>query len=248
MGGLLEGKKAIVTGSSRGIGRSVALEFAVEGADVVINYNHSKADAEQLAAEVERLGRRALVIGASVSNHAAVRGMIRQAEKEFGTIDIIVNNAGSVKDVLVMMMNEEAWNEVIDTNLKGTFYCCREVIRVMIKHKSGSIINMASLSGVSGRPGQCNYAASKGGVIALTKSLAQEVGRLGIRVNAIAPGLIRSGMTEGLSQEILGIEESIALRRLGAPEEVAKAAVFLASDMSAYTTGAVLHVNGGLYM
>jgi len=247
MSGLLEEKKAIITGSSKGIGRSIALEFAIQGADVVINYNKSKADAEQVAAEVERLGRRALVIGASVGDRAAVKKMIKQAEREFGTVDIMVNNAGSVKDVLLMMMSDEAWSEVMDTNLKGTFYCCREVIRVMIKNKSGRIINIASLSGVSGRPGQCNYAASKGGVIAFTKSLAQEVGRLGIRVNAIAPGLIESSMTENLPQGILNFE-SIALRRLGTPEEVAKAAVFLASDMSAYTTGTVLHVNGGLYM
>jgi 3-oxoacyl-[acyl-carrier protein] reductase len=247
MSSLLEGKRAIITGSSRGIGRSIALEFALQGADVVINYNKSNADAEMVASEVERLGRRAMLIGASVDDRAAVQGMIKQAEKEFGTVDIMVNNAGSAKDVFLMMMSDQAWNEVMDTNLKGTFYCCREVIRVMIKHRSGSIINIASLSGVSGRPGQCNYSASKGGVIAFTKSLAQEVGRFGIRVNAIAPGLIESSMTENLTPEILNIE-SIALRRLGAPEEVAKAAVFLASDMSAYTTGTVLHVNGGLYM
>jgi 3-oxoacyl-[acyl-carrier protein] reductase len=247
MSGLLEGKKAIITGSSRGIGRSIALEFAAQGADVVINYNKSKGEAEQVAAEVERLGQRALVIGASVSDLAAVQNMIKQAEREFGTIDIMVNNAGAVKDVLLLMMSEDAWDEVLNTNLKGAFYSCREVLRVMIKHKTGSIINIASLSGVSGRPGQCNYAASKGGIIAFTKSLAQEVGRLGIRVNAIAPGLVQSSMTENISPEIREIE-LIALRRLGRPEEVAKAAVFLASEMSTYTTGTTLHVNGGLYM
>jgi 3-oxoacyl-[acyl-carrier protein] reductase len=247
MSGLLEGKKAIITGSSRGIGRSIALEFAAQGADVVINYNKSKAEAEQVAAEVERLGQRALVIGASVNDLAAVQTMIKQAEREFGTIDIMVNNAGSVKDVLLLMMSEDAWDEVMNTNLKGTFYSCREVIRVMIKHKTGSIINIASLSGISGRTGQCNYAASKGGILAFTKSLAQEVGRLGIRVNAIAPGFVQSSMTENISSEILEIE-LIALRRLGRPEEVAKTAVFLASEMSTYITGTTLHVNGGLYM
>lgn len=247
MSDLLEGKKAIITGSSRGIGRSIALEFARQGADVVVNYAQSKDAAEEVAAEVQRLGRKALVVKASVNDRLAVQNLIKKTEQEFGTVDIIVNNAGLTKDVLLMMMSEEAWDSVLETNLKGLFYCCKEVMRTMIKQKSGSIVNIASLSGVSGRPGQCNYAASKGGVIAFTKSLAQEVGRFSIRVNAIAPGLIEAGMTENLPQEILNVER-IALRRLGTLEEVAKAAVFLASDMSTYTTGAVLHVNGGLYM
>lgn len=246
MNEMLKGKKAVITGSSRGIGRAIAIEFARHGADVVINYNRSRAAAEEAAAEVEKLGCRALVVKASVDDPVAVRQLIKSAESEYGTVDILVNNAGITKDALLMLMSEESWNEVLNTNLKGVFYCSKEVIRLMVKHKRGNIINVASLSGISGLAGQCNYAASKGGMIALTKSLAQEMGRLGIRVNAIAPGLIESEMTAGA---LRGDEaERIALRRVGAAEEVASAAVFLASEMASYITGTVLHVNGGLYM
>lgn len=246
MNKLLQGQKAVVTGSSRGIGRAIAIGFAEHGADVVINYSRSRAAAEEAAAEVEKLGCRALVVQCSVDDPAAVQQMMKSAEREFGTVDILVNNAGITKDALLMMMSEDSWNEVLDTNLKGVFYCSKEVVRLMVKHKRGNIINIASLSGISGLPGQCNYAASKGGMIAFTKSLAQEMGRLGLRVNAIAPGWIESEMTAKTSRA--GEAERIALRRTGAPEEVANAAVFLASDMASYITGAVLHVNGGLYM
>ena len=244
---LLEGKKAIITGSSRGIGRAIALEFAHHGADIVINYNEDRSAAEEVATEIEKTGQRALIVKASVRDKQAVQSLIKSAEKEFRSVDVLVNNAGLIRDTLLMMMSEQAWDSVLETNLKGLFYCCKEAVRIMIKQKGGSIINIASLSGISGRPGQCNYAASKGGAIALTKSLAQEVGGLGIRVNAIAPGLIQTDMTEDLPQQLLS-SERIALRRPGTPQEVARVAVFLASDMSSYITGAVLHVNGGLYM
>jgi len=247
MSNLLVNKKAIVTGASRGIGKSIALEFAKQGADVVINYNSSKEAAEQVAAEIRNLGRVALTVKASVTEFSDVQKMICYAAEEFGQVDILVNNAGLSRDALLMMMTEDAWQGVMDTNLKGLFHCCKEAVRIMIRQKGGSIINLASLTGIAGQAGQCNYAAAKGGVIAFTKSLAQEVGPFGVRVNTIAPGLIKTKMTERLLQGSFDLKR-IALRRIGEPEEVADVAVFLASDMSNYVTGTVLHVNGGLYM
>jgi len=247
MGELLLGKKAIVTGGSRGIGRAIALEFAKQGADILINYNHSREAAEQLASEIRELGQIAITVKASVSDSSAVHDMISQAADKFGQVDIMVNNAGLTKDALLMIMTENSWDEVIDTNLKGLFYCCKEVVRLMIKQRHGSIINISSLTGVAGQAGQCNYAASKGGVIAFTKSLAQEIGAFGIRVNTIAPGLIKTSITDASFQNGFDVKR-IPLRRLGMPEDVAKAAVFLASELSTYITGTVLPVNGGLYM
>jgi len=247
MGQLLFGKKAIITGSSRGIGRSIAMEFAKNGAEFLINYYESREAAEELASEIRDLGLIALTMKASVAESAAVHNMICRAAEEFGQVDIMVNNAGLTRDALLMIMTENAWDEVIATNLKGLFYCCKEVVRLMIKQKRGSIINIASLTGVAGQAGQCNYAASKGGVIAFTKSLAQEVGAFGIRVNTIAPGLIRTSITDASFKNGFDVKR-IPMRRLGMPEEVANAAVFLASDMASYVTGTVLHVNGGLYM
>jgi len=247
MAELLAGRKAIVTGSSRGIGRATALELARRGADVLVNYKTNAPAADSVVAEIGRMGRKALAVQASVSDRQAVEAMFATAERELGTVDVLVNNAGVVADALLPRLGENEWDEVMDTNLKGAFHCSKAAMRIMIRRRGGCIINVASLSGVSGRRGQCNYAASKGGMIALTKSLAQEAGSFGIRVNAVAPGPIQTDVIDALGEEAFDLE-SIALRRLGRPEEVASVVAFLASDMASYMTGAVLYVNGGLYM
>jgi len=244
---LLVGKTAIVTGSSRGIGRAIALEFARQGADLVVNYAQRRDDAEHVAAEIEALGRRAVVVQASVEQGADVERLFARAREAYGRIDILVNNAGIVRDGLLAMMSEDAWRSVLKTNLDSVYHCSRAAVRLMIRQGHGQIVNVASLSGVSGRRGQCNYAASKGAMIAFTKSLAQECGQFNIRVNAIAPGLILTELLDDVSEAMLD-DKVIPLQRLGHPEEVASVAVFLASDMGSYMTGAVVNVNGGMYM
>lgn len=247
MSDLLVGKTAIVTGSSRGIGRAIALEFARQGADLVVNYAQRRDDAEHVAAEIEALGRRAVVVQASVEQGADVERLFARAREAYGRIDILVNNAGIVRDGLLAMMSEDAWRSVLKTNLDSVYHCSRAAVRLMIRQGHGQIVNVASLSGVSGRRGQCNYAASKGAMIAFTKSLAQECGQFNIRVNAIAPGLILTELLDDVSEAMLD-DKVIPLQRLGHPEEVASVAVFLASDMGSYMTGAVVNVNGGMYM
>lgn len=246
---MLEGRVAVVTGASRGIGREVALTLAKYGADVVVNYNGSEEKAKEVVAEIETLGRKAIAIKASVSNMDEVSQMIDETVEKFGKIDILVNNAGITKDNLVLKMTEDDFDAVIDTNLKGTFLCMKQVYRLMMKQRYGRIINMSSVIGVSGNAGQVNYAASKAGVIGMTKSLARELGTRGVTVNAIAPGFIETEMTDVLSDKVKQeIEGQIPLKRMGQVQDVAEAVAFLASDKAAYITGQVLHVDGGMVM
>lgn len=246
---MLEGRVAVVTGASRGIGREVALTLAKYGADVIVNYNGSEEKAKEVVAEIETLGRKAIAIKASVSSMDEVSQMIDETVEKFGKIDILVNNAGITKDNLVLKMTEDDFDAVIDTNLKGTFLCMKQVYRLMMKQRYGRIINMSSVIGVSGNAGQVNYAASKAGVIGMTKSLARELGTRGVTVNAIAPGFIETEMTDVLSDKVKQeIEGQIPLKRMGQVQDVAEAVAFLASDKAAYITGQVLHVDGGMVM
>lgn len=247
--GLLENRVALITGSSRGIGRAIALKFAQEGANIVINYNHDQDGAKQVAEEIKLVGREVLIYKGSVTDGAAVIEMIQITKNQFGKIDILVNNAGVNRDGFLMTMRESDWDDVINTNLKGMFYCCKEIVKVMIGQRSGNIINMTSLTGVIGQPGQTNYAATKGGIISFTKSLAKEMAGKNIRVNAIAPGFIETDMIKKTSEEILEKNKQfIPMKRFGTPAEVANAALFLASNLSSYMTGQVLNISGGQFM
>lgn len=246
---MLEGKIAVVTGASRGIGRAVAQRLASEGATVIINYNGSREKAEETLREIEETGGRGVIEQCDVSDFEQCREFIQKVIKEYGALDILVNNAGVTKDGLIMGMSEEDFDRVIDTNLKGAFHTIRFAVRQMLKQKSGRIINMASVVGVSGNAGQANYAASKAGVIGLTKAAAKEVASRGITVNAIAPGFIETDMTASLPESVK--EASLAqipLGYFGKAEQVAAAVAFLASEDAAYITGQVLHVDGGMVM
>ena len=246
---MLSGKTAVVTGASRGIGRAIAEKLAAEGAFVVINYNGSKEAAETVLAGIRAAGGDGCVMQCNVSDFAACEAWMKEILALYGKIDILVNNAGITKDGLLMGMSEEAFDRVIETNLKGTFNCIRFAARPMIRQKSGCIINMASVVGVHGNAGQANYSASKAGMIALAKSIAQELGSRGIRANAIAPGFIMTAMTDALSEEVKAEWcKKIPLRRGGTPEDVANIATFLASDMSSYVSGQVIQVDGGMNM
>ena len=244
-----EGKVALVTGASRGIGRAIALALAAEGADVAVNYAGSEAAAKEVAAEIEAMGRKAFVIQADIASTEASTAMVDAVVKEFGRVDVLVNNAGITRDGLLMRMKEEDWDAVITTNLKGVFNLTRHIGPHMEEIGGGSIINMASVVGVHGNAGQCNYSASKAGMIGLAKSIAQELGSRGVRANAIAPGFIITDMTNQLSEEVKAEwAKRIPLRRGGTPEDVANIATFLASDMSSYVTGQVIQVDGGMNM
>lgn len=246
---MLEGKTAIVTGASRGIGRAVALKLAEEGAAVVINYNGSADRAEEVKNEIEKNGGKAEVMQCNVSDFQACENFIKEVTAKFGRIDILVNNAGITRDGLLMRMSEDDFDAVIDTNLKGTFNGIRFASRQMMKQRSGRIINLSSVSGVLGNAGQANYCASKAGVIGLTKSAARELASRGITVNAIAPGFIHTEMTEVLPEKVK--EASVAqipLGTFGEPEDIAEAAAFLASEKARYITGQVLCVDGGMAM
>lgn len=245
----LTGKTAVVTGGSRGIGRAICLELAGQGADVVLCYTGSQDRAEQTARDCRALGAKALSIRCDVANAQQVKDMMDQALAEFGRIDILVNNAGITRDGLLMLMKEDDFDAVLDTNLKGVFLCTKAVARVMMKQRYGRIVNLSSVVGLRGNAGQVNYAASKAGVVGITKSVARELASRGVTVNAIAPGFIQTDMTDALSD---GAREallaSIPAGRLGGVEEVAKAAAFLASDDAGYITGQVLVVDGGMCM
>lgn len=246
---MLEGKIAVVTGASRGIGKAIAKKLAAQGASVVINYNGSADKAEEVKAEIESAGGKAMVMQCNVADFAACEQFIKEIVDTFGRIDILVNNAGITRDGLMMRMSEEDFADVIDTNLKGTFHCIRFASRQMMKQRSGRIINMSSVVGVAGNAGQVNYSASKAGVIGMTKSAAKELASRGITVNAIAPGFIETDMTNALSDKVKEATlAQIPLARLGQGEEIAAAAAFLASDEAAYITGQVLHVDGGMCM
>ncbi len=246
---LLEGKTALITGAARGIGKAIALKFASEGANIA--FTDLVIDENGLAtqAEIETLGVKAKGYASDASNFEATKQVVAEIEKEFGRIDILVNNAGITKDGLMLRMTEDQWDRVININLKSAFNFTRNVLPVMFSQRGGSIINMASVVGVHGNAGQANYSASKAGMIAMAKSVAQEMGPRGIRANAIAPGFIETAMTAALPEKVR--EEwkvKIPLRRGGKPEDIADVATFLASDLSSYVTGQVIQVDGGMNM
>ena len=245
----LAGKAALVTGGSRGIGRAIAVTLAKHGADVAINYAGNTAAAEAVKAEIEAMGRKAILCQCSVADSEAVASMVKDVVKELGRLDILVNNAGITRDGLIMRMKDDDWDAVLATNLKGVFNCSKAVMRPMMKQKGGKIVNMASVVGEMGNAGQANYAAAKAGVIGLTKSLAKEVASRDITVNAVAPGFIATDMTSVLTDEQkTEMEKTIPLGRQGLPQDVANAVLFLVSEDAAYITGQVLNVDGGMVM
>ena len=246
---MLKGKCAVITGASRGIGKCIATKFAKEGANVVINYRNNEEEALKVKQELEDLGSQVLVVKADVSELEQAENLIKEAKKEFGRVDILVNNAGITKDNLIIRMKEEDLDSVIKTNLKGAFNCLKAVTPIMLKQKYGKIVNMASVVGVVGNPGQVNYCASKAGLIGMTKSLAKEIGSRNITVNAIAPGFIDTDMTKILSDDQKKkILSQIPLNKFGNVEDIANVALFLGSENSNYITGQVIHVDGGMAM
>ena len=244
---VLNGKKAVVTGASRGIGRAIAMSLAESGADVLVNYTNDIESAEKVCNDIEKLGRQAIAYRANVADSDQASSMIQLAVKQLGRVDILVNNAGITRDNLVAVLRDEDWDSVLSINLKGAFNCVRAVTRPMLKAKWGRIINISSIIAYTGNVGQANYAASKGGLIAFTKSVAQELGSRKITVNAIAPGYIETDMTQSLPEAFREkMLSRIALGRLGMPEEIGSVAVFLASDAASYITGQTIIVDGGM--
>ncbi|OLN22818.1 beta-ketoacyl-ACP reductase [Domibacillus antri] len=245
----LEGKTALVTGASRGIGKAIALELARLGADVAINYAGSEQKAKETAEEIQAMGRRSFIIQCDISDSDAVQSMVKETIDQFGRLDILVNNAGITRDNLLMRMKDQEWDDVINTNLKGVFLCTKAVTRQMMKQRSGRIINISSVVGRIGNAGQANYTAAKAGVIGLTKASARELAARGITVNAIAPGFISTDMTDELpaeaKEQLLG---QIPLGTLGETADIAAAAAFLAGDGAKYITGQVIGVDGGMAM
>lgn len=245
----LQGKTAIVTGGGRGIGRAICLEFAAQGANVVINYAGNSEAAEKTAADCQALGAKAAIIKADVSKAEDVDAIFALAVEKFGRVDILVNNAGVTKDKLIMAMSEEDFDKVVDTNLKGAFLCMKAASKLMMKQRGGRIINMSSVVGVRGNAGQVNYSASKAGIIGMTKSLAKELAGRNVTVNAIAPGFIDTDMTAVLSDKVKeAILGDIPMKKLGKPEDIAKTAAFFAQDEAGYITGQVICVDGGMAM
>ena len=242
-------KVAVVTGASRGIGKAIALELARTGAFVVINYNGSTQKAEEVKAQIEAEGGQAVTYQCNVADFNACETFFAEIIKEYGRVDVLVNNAGITKDGLLMKMSEEDFSRVVDVNLKGAFNCIRHVSRYMLKQRSGRIISLASVVGINGNAGQANYAASKAGIIGLTKSAAKELASRKITVNAIAPGFIQTDMTDVLSDKVKeATAKMIPMGTFGQPEDIAKTAAFLASDGAAYITGQVICVDGGMAM
>lgn len=241
---MLKGKTAVVTGGSRGIGKAICLKFAENGADIAFLYAGNTSKAEETQKELEALGVKAKAYQCNVADADAVAAVVKEIVKDFGGIQILVNNAGITKDKLVPMMKAADFDAVIDTNLKGVFYMIKGVYPLFLKQKGGKIINISSVSGLTGNPGQANYSASKAGVVGLTKSVAKELASRGVCCNAIAPGFIATEMTEALENDAL--KEAIPMKRFGEAEEVAKLALFLASEQSDYITGEVIRIDGGL--
>ncbi|MFC4354422.1 3-oxoacyl-[acyl-carrier-protein] reductase [Chryseomicrobium palamuruense] len=245
----LSGKVAVVTGASRGIGRSIALHLAEKGAKVVVNYSGSEAKAKEVVENIKSAGGEAIAVQASVASADDVTRLMKETMDQFGSIDILVNNAGITRDNLLMRMKDDEWEDVISTNLKGVYLTTKAVARQMMKQRKGRIINVSSIVGATGNPGQTNYVAAKAGVIGMTKSVAQELASRGITVNAVAPGFIETEMTEQLPEDIKSaMLAQIPLQHFGKPEDIAAAIEFLASDEAGYITGQTLHVNGGMYM
>lgn len=244
---MLSGKVALVTGAGRGIGREIALTLASYGADVIVNYNGSKEKADAVVEEIEKMGRKAVAAQCSVADFAACGEMITSMLAEFGHIDILVNNAGITRDNLVMKMTEEDFDAVMDTNLKGTFNTIKHMYRPFLKQRAGRIINLSSVTGVLGNAGQANYAASKAGVIGLTKSMARELASRNITVNAVAPGFIATDMTAAMTDAAKEATlAQIPLKRVGEPKDISEMVAFLASDKASYITGQVISVDGGM--
>ena len=246
--GLLDGKVALITGAARGIGKAIALKFASEGADIAFTDLVINDSAQETIREIEELGRKVKGYASNCANFEETQAGVEEIMKDFGRIDVLVNNAGITKDGLVMRMSEQQWDAVIDVNMKGAFNFLHAVVPVMARQKGGSIINMASIAGQTGNPGQVNYSASKAGLIAMAKSVAKEMGPRGVRANSIAPGFIISEMTDALPQAVKDeYLKMIPLKRGGTVEDIANTALYLASDLSAYVTGQVIAVNGGMY-
>ena len=246
---MLKGKTAIVTGAAKGIGKAIAIKLASLGANIVLNYRSSEEAAIKVEEEIIGYGVEVLRVKGDISKLDDVENLINLAKEKFNKIDIMVNNAGITKDTLILRMKEEDFDSVIDVNLKGVFNCLKTITPVMVKQKSGKIINLSSVVGIVGNAGQVNYAASKAGVIGMTKSLAKEVGSRGITVNAVAPGFIETDMTEVLGDKLKEeAKKALPLKRLGKPEDVANVVAFLASEESNYVTGQVINVDGGMVM
>ena len=248
---MLKGKCAVITGSTRGIGKAIAIKYASLGCNIVINYRSEKdeVNARELSDEIGKLGVDTLIVKANIGDFEEAKNLVEKAKEKFGKVDILVNNAGITKDNLILRMNESDFDNVINVNLKGSFNCLKAVTPIMLKQKYGKIINMASVVGVIGNPGQVNYCASKAGVIGMTKSLAKELGGKNINVNAIAPGFIDTDMTRVLSEDQKkNILSQVPLKRLGLASDIANVAAFLASEDSDYITGQVIHVDGGMAM
>ena len=247
--GLLDGKTALITGAARGIGKAIALKFASEGANIAFTDLKIDENADQTVNEIKAHGVKAKGYASNAANFEETAEIVKQIHKDFGSIDILVNNAGITRDGLMMRMTEQQWDMVITVNLKSAFNFIHACTPIMMRQRSGSIINMASVVGVSGNAGQCNYSASKAGMIGLAKSIAKEIGSRGIRANAIAPGFIETDMTQALPEDVRKEwAKQIPLRRGGTPEDVANVATFLASDLSSYVSGQVIHCCGGMNM
>mgnify|MGYP006268899385 CR=1 FL=1 len=245
--GLLDGKAALVTGGSRGIGAAIVKRFAEQGANVAFTYRSSAEQANALAAELEQMGVQAKAYQSDAADYEAAEALTKAVLEDFGQVDILVNNAGITKDTLMLRMTEAHWDDVMQTNLKSVFNLTKHLIRPMMKNRGGSIINMSSIVGMTGNAGQANYAASKAGIIGFTKSIAKEMGSRNIRCNAIAPGFIETDMTETLDEKVReSYLQNIPMNRLGKAEEVADVCVFLGSDLSAYLSGQVISVCGAL--
>ena len=247
--GRLDERVAVVTGASRGIGRAIAIELARQGAKVIVNYNQNADAAQEVVTAIHSAGGEATAVRADVSDFSQAEALIKQAVSDYGQLDILVNNAGTTRDMVIMLMTEADWDEVIRTNLKSAFNCSKAAVKVMMRRRYGRIVNITSVAGIAGNAGQTNYSASKAGLIGFTKALAREVAARSITVNAVAPGFVPTDLTSTLPNDLKDASlKTIPLGRWGTPEEVAYAVAFLASDEAAYITGHVLSVDGGMVM